>query len=262
MFRTSLLALAVVAGGLASAQAGRIVVASDEWLLSDFATTEPLLSASDVETLPTNIASYLTGGSGEILIRSDNFGLTGEVFLSALLDVGYTVTINGSASLATPDLSSYDAVFLAGNYPSGIAEVSGLVEFVDAGGGVYVAGGTGVGGAAFEAASWNAFLNVFGLAFDQVYNGFTGASEADIDFLPLFSGVGFIYENNGQDVRDLDPTDPSQFNLCNFPVFGGCDRPILSFAVYDSDLIPTPEPAALALFGLGALALGVVRRRR
>lgn len=60
---------------------------------------------------------------------------------------------------------------------------------------------------------------------------------------------------------------PSGFYpICNsrnrFVVNDGPIAVALSAASSTSDLIDTPEPASLALFGLGAAALAMARRRR
>ena len=61
-----------------------------------------------------------------------------------------------------------------------------LIDYVNAGGNVYLAGGTGAGGAAAEAAQWNTFLNYFGLGFEPSYNGIMKGSIFDRQFAPHF----------------------------------------------------------------------------
>jgi len=240
MFRTLTIAAAIVSVASA-AQAGRIVVNHDEWTLSN--TGYSNAGAANADRFAKNVASFLVGGAtGNILIGSPNFGLTQSSFLTSLS--GYTVTVNGALPLTAANLAGFDAVFLAGDYPSA-AETTDLISYVNSGGGLYIAAGTGVLGAAGEAAAWNAVLSGFGLSLGSPYNGVGGTIAAGYAH-PIFTGVAQLYYNNGNSVSDLAAADPAQ------AVYGPG-----YFGIYDKRDVPAP--AALALFGLG---LGVLALRR
>jgi RHS repeat-associated protein len=105
-------------------------------------------------------------------------------------------------TLAT--LMNYDAVFLAAN----AADNQVLIDYVRAGGSVYLCAGTGFQNPAQEAVQWNAFLREFGLEYAEAgYNGISG-------FLPVgfthyvFRGVDELFFNNGNTINKLDPYDP------------------------------------------------------
>jgi hypothetical protein len=141
-------------------------------------------------------------------------------------------------------LSAYDAVYLAGN----VANNQVLIDYVNGGGNVYLAGGTGWGGPLNEANSWNTFLNEFGLGFGTFYNGVC-CNMATISTHEIFDGVSSLYQNNGNDSIDINVTDPSAQVLVSFNGHG-------LYAVYDSSVgVPAPASIFIMLFGLGGLAL-------
>ncbi|WP_180541480.1 hypothetical protein [Nevskia soli] len=97
-----------------------------------------------------NSARFLTGTTARATIRinPDNFGLTGSSLKSAL--AADKLTDTGTFSPFTlDDLRLYDAIYLGGNNLTTAEEIA-LIVYVKAGGGVYVAAGTGniTGGAA------------------------------------------------------------------------------------------------------------------
>lgn len=129
------------------------------------------------------------------------------------------------------------------------------------GGHVYLAGGTAAiaGGASGEAAYWNTFLNVFGLAFGNTYNGVSG-NIAITSAHPIFNGVSALYQNNGNDTLDLALQNPENSVLV---MSGGHGL----YAIYESSpaVVSAPLPGAafagLGLFGLLG-AVRMARRRR
>ncbi len=246
MLRIAAIAMTLSFALPAAAAAGRIVVNHDEWTLSD--SGYAAAGAANADQFAKNLAAFLAAGpSGNILISSTNFGLTGSSLLASL--AGYSVTYDSATPLTSGFLSGFDAVFLAGDYPT-LSETAALAAYVNAGGGIYIAAGTGVGGAAVEAAAWNALLNGFGLSLGPVYNGVCCVIPASYAH-PIFAGVTQLFYNNGNTVSDLLPADPAQ------QVFGSG-----LIGIYERSTTATPAPAAIALFGLGALALGIARRTR
>jgi|GEM_PF-1541272 len=178
---------------------GKIVVNNDEWTLSDTGFT----SAPDAATFAINIAKWFTGGrsTGKFHAYSTNFEFTGSKLAQTLTQAGYTWTVGTNIKLDLPTLLTYDGIFVGGN----AADNQVLIDYVKAGGNVYLSGGTGFGGAQAEANSWNTFLNAFGLKFQDVYNGIGGNQTINSSH-PIFTGVKLLYENSGNSITSLDST--------------------------------------------------------
>ena len=180
---------------------GKIVVNHDEWTLAQ--------NTSTTKTFIENIASWFTNGeSGNFLGYSNNFGVANSVLGSTLVNAGHNWTQSLSVPFTLESLLNYDGVFLMGNYVNN----SVLIDYVNAGGNVYVAGGTGWGGSYYEAAAWNNFLQAFGLYFDNYYNyNITGGCKTYYfsSSHPVLEGVSNLYYCNGNTVRLVDSTNES-----------------------------------------------------
>lgn len=213
----SRLAIATCAfAALAHAQ-GRIIAIGDEWLLSDIAfTNQPAQSTQ----LALNIANYFANGQpGNFLVLSfitdyapwGARGVQGQALASAMTAAGHTWTINASAPITLANLSQYDGVFLAGPVGSGAANAPVLASYVNGGGSVLIMAGTGYGGSSGEAASWDPFLNQFGLGFGGTYFIY-GSTLYQIPVMPsghaLAQSLSTIGWGNGQIVYDLQPANP------------------------------------------------------
>jgi RHS repeat-associated protein len=179
---------------------GNIVVNHDEWTISN----EGFDSAPDAAQFAQNLASFFTGGRpGRFLAYSSNFGVTNEQFVSTLTGAGHTLTVSTGVDFSLPNLLQYDGVFLAADH----ADNAVLINYVKAGGNVYLALGTGVGGPFAEAARWNTFLNAFDLNARAEYNLISGVFPVTSQH-PVFAGVGGLFYGNGQSVNRFSLSDP------------------------------------------------------
>lgn len=220
------------------AQAAKIIVANDEWTLSDKGFAE----APDTDIFVKDIAKWFAGDSnGKFHAYSTNFGLTESSLAATMTGAGYTWTTGLNIKFDLPTLLNYDGIFLAGNP----ADNDVLIDYVEQGGNVYIAGGTGLlNGFGGEAASWNTFLNHFGLGFAPRYNRIIGNVAINNSY-PLMNGVSSLYNNDGSDAVVLDTANPHTQVIV---------KPGL-YAVYNSESFTTVPEASSAL---GILALGAV----
>lgn len=203
---------------------GKVFVNGDEWTLSDAGFSK----APDARVFAQNLASWFSGGRpGKFLVYSTNFGLTQGSFLAALKAGGHTVTTNINAPFTVQALLAYDAVFLSGN----AADNNVLIEYVKSGGNVYLAGGTGLGGAAGEANQWKTFLNAIGLRFESTYDSFVGNFVPPQDH-PVLKGVTQLYCCGASPITDIDPQSPANQVASGF----GPGRGLLAF--FDASLVP------------------------
>jgi hypothetical protein len=225
--------------------AGKIVLSNDEWELTQTGFSQ----SSDAGLFAANVANWFTGGStGNFLAYSTNFGLTGSSLASVMTSEGHAWTVTTGVTFDQATLSTYDGVFLAGN----AADNSVLTDYVNNGGNVYLAGGTGWGGAYAEANRWNAFLNAFGLGFGAPYNLVIGNIPISSTH-EIFNGVSSLYQNNGNSAIDINLTDPSSQLLVSY---AGCGL----YAIYD-DTTAVPEPSPLLLLMSGLFGVILARRK-
>ncbi len=240
-----LVAALSAAAVLTPAHAGIVIVNHDEWTLSSYGVNAATFSA--------NIAHYFAGGSaGNFLIYSNNFGLNNSVLINAITSAGHSVTVNTSVTFDLPTLSAYTGIFLGGYIGGYNATV--LTSYVNNGGNVYLAGGTGLSA---EDTVWDAFLNNFGFDFGPSYNGITGTF-APSPGHPIFSGVPALYYVNGNTVILAGSTPYAQL-IAVHPASGAGLIGIYEGPGSGSEI---PEPSTFPLAGAGLLGWAAALRRR
>lgn len=230
IFTCCLLILGLVVS--AQSHAGRIVLANDEWTLWNAGFS----GLNDPGTFVVNVASWFTSSPQTIVNYSNALGSAAQ---SALTAAGYA-----QASL-TPDNPAFwqaKALFLGGSYVDNAL----LTQYVQGGGNVYIAGGTGSG----ADWAWNGFLHAFGLDFAGYYNG-VGGSIAISSGHPIFNGVDHLYQDNGQYISLFGSVPGAQ-------ILVGQNGQGL-YAVYESAAVPLPP--SMLLLAPGLVGLAGLRRR-
>jgi len=252
LFKTGM-AAAIILFGVGSAYAGRIIVNHDEWTFSS--TGYSSAGAANADQFAANVLDFLSNGAGtDVLVYSDNTLLTNTDFDNSANAAGYTLTKGTASPFTLANLSLYDVVVLGGYYLNA-AEVTDLTAYVNNGGGVYLAGGSGVGGPAVEAAAWNPFLNTFGFSFAPVYNGVIGTLAVNQSH-PVESGVSQLYYNNGNTIS-LVGANP----YASIIESSGGGAGLLG--VYDdvgATAVPEPSMYTMLGAGLGLILFARVRR--
>lgn len=236
--------------GVPALHAESLMVSNDEWMWSDSA-----FGRDNDQQFARNVASWLTGGSGNILILSSNFGLDNSSLPSYLSSLGYGVTVT---TTVPGSFSGYQAVYVAGDSPS-ISDAM-LLSYVNGGGNVLLEAGTGCcGGAAGEASQWNPLLTPFGLALAPIYNGIGGdINVASFQTQPpygpaLFGGVNTVFIDNGNNVLNLG-TDSS------VEVFNDSNGNGL-YGAWRASSVPEPSSLLLLLLESGLTSVGLLFRR-
>ena len=198
MLRIGLIGLALA--GSALADDGLVIVANDEWTLSNTGFTQ---AGDSAVTYVENIIA-LMGGAGDYIAVTNNFGLNETSLKNAVEGTGSTWTVMNTAP-SLEELQTYDGVFAGGN-PSGLT-TSLLRAYVDAGGCLYIMAGTGGGG---EVPLFNGVMHLNGLSIEPNTNGIIGLIDVSSATHPLLDGVDQLYQNNGRSVVDLADGDDAE----------------------------------------------------
>lgn len=210
----------------------RIVVANDEWQFSNVGFENSPESGKFAQ----NIALWLGGCKerphGVFHAYSNNFSLTEPKLAAALQQQGHTWTMGTNIEASLDSFLKYDWIFLAGDIPNRDAVTKVLLAYVKAGGGLYIAAGTGSfsGDAPAEAATWNTILNEYGLSYAPAYNHIQGVMPISSTH-PIFAGITGLYQNNGNTiVKTATATNQTQILIDK----GGQGL----YAIYDGSAAP------------------------
>jgi hypothetical protein len=227
--------LAAALAATAQAQ-GRIVVAHDEWTLSNTGFAQAATTGAFVQ----NVAAWFNGGQpGSFRAWSGNFGVTQTSLANAMTGAGHTWTVSSAGTFDLATLQQYDGVFVVGTPVNATV----LAQYVQAGGNVYVAAGTG----ANDPANLNPFLNQFGLSIGAL-NALSGTPAISSGH-PIFAGVASLYQNNG---NSITANSPGAQVLVTQGVHG-------LYAVWDG-ASGTPATNTILGAGCGGLALSALTR--
>jgi hypothetical protein len=220
--RLPLIGLVSFASLPAFAQPGKIVLAHDEWTLSD-----GVWDSTDAATFAENLGDHFVGASnGDFYVWADGWiaSLSGSKLASNMRANGHWWTVEAATTgtLKLRRLLNYDAVFISGR----AVITADLIDYVLQGGNVYIAGGAGK---VNEASAYNPFLQYFGLGF-TTQNPFDPTMRSVTSDHPIFGGTLTLYDWTGTDVVDLDPTDGANAVLHSSAGHG-------LYAVFDCGLV-------------------------
>lgn len=177
---------------------------ADIVIAHDVNTLGSSYAGDNEQIFAVNVANFLTANrkTKKLLLFESNPGDGSRNFskgvLNALSNSGFEVTVTSDYSTS---FANFDAIFVAQGYPNvRFLNNSDLINYVDAGGGVYLTGGVDLQ-ADREAAGWNPFLNNYGLAFESFHNSFDNVTITSTH--PIFANVTSLNCYVGQRIIDL-----------------------------------------------------------
>jgi hypothetical protein len=224
LFVTGSVALAgMLAAQAAGQEMGRIVVANDEWTLGPPGYVQP----SDGLAFALRVGAWFTGGQTGSFFAWNHYAFNDGELAFAMEGAGHTWTVGSTSEVTLAFLQQYDGVFLAA--VSVDAQV--LIDYVEGGGNVYIAAGTGAWiNPIWEAGAWNPFLEHFGLKLHNTWNTAGATHLPVVEAHPIFAGVDHLWHDVGQGIFDLQSENPA--NRVFLPVPGAPEQG--HYAVYDA----------------------------
>jgi hypothetical protein len=229
----SIVAISSIVSGSISAHASTIIVANDEWALSDTgfanAPTTGQFVSNLVHEFGPNIHAY-----------SYNHDFSGASLAAAMSAAGAKYTWDNAFPFDLAHLSKYDGLLLGGYYLL-TWEMEALNEYVANGGNVYLAVGANLGGPNVDSLLWAPFLDKHGISVAPYYNHIAGTIPVGGD--PIFDGVNGLYQNDGNSLF-------GSHVVC-------CGNEGLYAVVRE-----VPEPGTLPLLVAGMLGVAIVLRGR
>ena len=217
-------------------KAANIVVGHDVNTLGTF------VAGTNEATFAVNVADFLTAGDATknlLLFEAtpgDGSRDYSSVVLNALAAAGFNVTVTTNYAMS---FTGFNAIFAAEQFPSiSFLDNNAMINYVNSGGGVYLAGGVG-NNPAVESAGWSTFLNHFGLAYATQYNGIDNVPITSSN--PIFKGVTSLNSGDGQSIIDLGTNPNAQ--IVQFDGNQGV------YAVVSTSAVPEPTSFLLLLFG-------------
>lgn len=201
----------------------RVVLSSDDWVFSDAGFNS---LPTDTSTFAVNLATLLTGGaSRRIHAFSEFFAFTGSKLAEALGDAGFTYTVGTDISFDLVTLLDFDALLLGLGGSSGssglpllsTAELDVLLQYVNAGRGVYIHAGNGISEPNRVPSTWNPFLQRYGFQLGTGFDGLNG-DVSIVSVHPLFDGVSALHVRGGHPITGCcvvasSPTGENLFAL-------------------------------------------------
>ena len=183
-----------------SAVVSKVVVANDEWTLSDSGFGS---SPEGTRQFVENLTSYFADGeSGRFLGYSNNFSINENSLAQTMAALGHEWVVS-TGQFSIEELLQFDAVFVGGFR----VDTDLLIEYVSRGGNIYLFAGTGtLNSSANEAMVWKPFLEKIGLQYASNFNGIGGVIPIPESPFPVLDGVE-LFQNNGNTIVDLDPSD-------------------------------------------------------
>jgi|GEM_PF-3575880 len=237
---------------------GRIVASHDNNILSSS------YSGTDQGQFVVSVSQFLTGANtGNILAIESTPGDPvrdySTTVRNAWSNAGFNVTITDVTTQTLAQLQAFDAVFVTVTFPvSGTINSAALTSYVQGGGNVYIANGTGVlnTGAAGEGAFLNPFLTNFGLAYNTSGYNTLNATFPVTNSHPIFNNVNTLGHGFGASLINLNTNPDASIvqTISGENVFAVVEPQV-------ANQVPTLSQWGIIILGLIVLSIGAIAIR-